>query len=143
MAFTTHVGMNRAGRFGNIRLAGAEGVSLATASNTAATMPVEATEYIIRRITVSNPGNSAGGTVPSMAAANITIVTSSDGNTSNAVANAQTIGNITAAHTWQDLTLATATATTSYTAGALYVITNNTTANSTIKVDVYCDVVMI
>ena len=99
--------------------------------------------YIIRRITVTNPANTAGGTVPSMATANVTILTSSDGNTSNAVTTAagQTLGNVTAANTWQDLTLVAGAATTAYTAPALFVKVGVAVANSSVNITVWGDVV--
>lgn len=141
MAFTNHIGSQRGDGFGNKRIGHAPVVSLAATGNTVVQIPMMGSEYILRRIVVSAPANSAGGTVPNMSTGNVTILTSSDGNTTNAVANAQTLTNVTAAHTWQDLTLATATATTSYTSGSLYVLVGTTVANSTVQISVFGDVV--
>lgn len=143
MAFTNHVGSQRANNFGNKRIGSAQVVSLATAGNAVVTIPMTASEYIIRRITVANPSNSAGGSVPNMSTGNVTILTSGDGNATNAVANAQTTTNVTAVHTWQDLTLAASAATTSYTSGALFVLVGTTVANAQVQIDVYGDVVML
>jgi len=141
MAFTNRVGNKTGIGFGNIVLASAVPVSLAATGNAVVTLPVDATSYIIRRITVSNPANTAGGTVPNVAAANIAVITSSDGNTSNAVAALQTIGNVTAANTYQDLALAAGTLTSSYTAGALFVRVGVAVANASVQIEVFGDVV--
>jgi hypothetical protein len=141
MAFTNHVGSQHISSFGNKRLGYAQVVSLSATGNAVAQIDISGSEYILRRIVVSTPANSAGGTVPNMSTGNVTILTSSDGNATNAVANAQTLTNVTAAHTWQDLTLATATATTSYTSGSLYVLVGTAVANSTVQISVFGDVV--
>lgn len=141
MAFTNRVGNKTGIGFGNIVLASAVPVSLAATGNSVVVIPVEATSYIIRRITVSNPANIAGGSVPNMSTANVSILTSSDGNTSNAVAALQTIGNVTAANTYQDLTLAAGTLTTAYTAGALFVRVGVAVANASVQIEVFGDVV--
>ena len=96
---------------------------------------------IIRRITVSNPSNTAGGAVPNLATANVSILTSNDGNASNAIASAQTIGNVTGALTYQDLTLAAGTTTKSYNTNALFVLVTTAVANSAVQITVYGDVV--
>jgi hypothetical protein len=141
MAFTNHVGPQLVDAFGNKRIGNAPVVSLAATGNAVVQIPISGSEYILRRIVVSTPANSAGGSVPNMSTGNVTILTSSDGNTTNAVANAQTLTNVTAAHTWQDLTLATATATASYTSGSLYVLVGTAVANSTVQISVFGDVV--
>jgi len=78
-----------------------------------------------------------------IAAANITILTSNDGNTSNAVTTAagQTLGNVTAANTWQDLTLVSGAASTAYTANALFVKVGTAVANAAVNISVFGDVV--
>jgi hypothetical protein len=96
---------------------------------------------ILRRITVSNPSNVAGGTVPNMSTANVAILTSNDGNASNAVVAAGTISNVTGALTYQDLSMASATLTKSYNTNALFVQVNTSVANSAIQICVYGDVV--
>lgn len=111
--------------------------SVVPLSNTSVvtTLPISgATNYIIRRVTVSLPSGN-------IANANIIVSTTSDGG--NAVAGNVTLANCTTANTtWQDLTLATGAATTSYTAQALYVkVQAASAANLTCQIAVYADVV--
>lgn len=147
MASMDSVAQNYQDSFGNYRIAVAKPVSLAATGNAVAVLPVLSGglsnngQFILRRITVANPSNTAGGTVPSMALGNISILTSSDGNTSNAVASAQLLGNVTGANTYQDLTLASVTLTNAVTANALFVVVNTTVANSSVTVSVFGDVV--
>ena len=152
MANPDAVAQNTQDFFGSYRIAFASGQSIASTGNAVVTLPVlnggigspyGNGSYIIRRITITNPSNSAGGSVPSMATANVTILTSNDGNTSNAVTTAagQTIGNVTAANTWQDLTLIAAAATTAYAAPALFVKVGVAVANSAVNITVWGDIV--
>lgn len=148
MAQSDSVAQNTPINFGNYSLASAQGVSLATTGNAVVALPIlsggmtpNTGSFIVRRITVSNPANTAGGTVPNLATANVSILTSSDGNASNAIASAQTIGNVTGALTYQDLTLAAGTQTASYNANALFVKVNTAVANSAVQITVYGDVV--
>jgi len=152
MANPDSVSQNTQDFFGSYRIAFAPGQSIASTGNAVVTLPVlnggigspyGNGSYIIRRITVTNPSNTAGGSVPSMATANVTILTSSDGNTSNAVTTAagQTIGNVTAANTWQDLTLIAAAATTAYAAPALFLKVGTAVANSAVNITVWGDIV--
>jgi len=152
MATPDSVGQNTQDFFGSYRIAFAPGQSIASTGNAVVSLPILRGgvgspfgngSYIIRRITVTNPSNSAGGSVPSMATANLTILTSSDGNTSNAVTTSggQTIGNVTAANTWQDLTLASGAATTAYAAPALFVKVGTAVANSAVNISVWGDIV--
>jgi hypothetical protein len=152
MANPEAVAQNTQDFFGNFRLAFAPGQSIASTGNAVVALPVLGGgigspygngSYIIRRITVTNPSNSAGGSVPSMAAANVTILTSNDGNTSNAVTTAvgQTLGNVTAANTWQDLTLIAAAATTAYAVPTLFVKVGTAVANSAVNITVWGDIV--
>jgi len=148
MAQSDAVAQNTPISFGNYALSSAQGVSLAATGNAVVTLPIlsggltgTTGSVIVRRITVSNPANTAGGAVPNIATANVSILTSSDGNTSNAIASAQTIGNVTGALTYQDLTLAAGTATKSYNANALFVLVTTAVANSAVQITVYGDVV--
>jgi hypothetical protein len=146
MSSADSVSQNTQDAFGSYRIAFAAGQSIASTGNTAVTLPIlgggiGGGSYIIRRITVTNPANTAGGAVPSMTAANVSILTSNDGNASNAVASAQTLGNVSGSNTWQDLTLAAGAATTAYTANALYVKINTGVANSSLNFSVWGDVV--
>jgi hypothetical protein len=152
MASPQYVGNDYQDSFGSYRLAFVSGQSIASTGNAVVSLPIlgggigspfGGGSYIIRRITVTNPSNTAGGSVPSMATANVTILTTSDGNTSNAVTTAvgQTIGNVTAANTWQDLTLIAAAATSAYTAPVLFVKVGVAVANSAVNISVWGDVV--
>jgi hypothetical protein len=152
MANPDSVSQNTQDFFGSYRIAFAPGQSIASTGNAVVTLPVlgggigspfGGGSYIIRRITVTNPSNSAGGSVPSMTAANVTVITSSDGNTSNAVTTSggQTLGNVSAANTWQDLTLASGAATTAYTAPVLFLKVGTGVANSAVNITVWGDIV--
>jgi hypothetical protein len=115
-------------------------VPLGATGNAVATLPIlGATNYIVRRVTASLPSAN-------IATANVIILTTSDGNTSNALnvlTNNVVLSNMTVANTtWQDVGLSTAAATTSFTAQALYVKVNTATgAGQTCQLAVYADVV--
>ena len=148
MAQSDSVAQNTAINFGSYALASAQGVSLAATGNAVVALPIlgggltgNTGSIIVRRITVSNPANTAGGTVPNIAAANVSILTSNDGNASNAIVSAQTIGNVTGSLTYQDLTLAAGTTTKSYNTNALFVLVTTAVANSAVQITVYGDVV--
>ena len=148
MSSADAVSQNTQDAFSSFRLAFVQGQSLATTGNAVVALPILSGgigggSFILRRITVSNPSNTAGGTVPSLATANVTILTSSDGNTSNAVTTSggQTLGNVTAANTWQDLTLASGASTTAYKASALFLLVGTGVANSAVNISVFGDVV--
>lgn len=148
MASIDSVGQNTQDSFGSYRIAFAPALSIAATGNAVAALPIlgggiGSGSYIIRRITVTNPANTAGGTVPSLATANVTIITSNDGNTSNAVTTAigQVLGNVTAVNTWQDLTLVAGAATSAYTANALFVKVGVAVANTSVNISVWGDVV--
>lgn len=130
-----HVGAQYPDNFGRKRIAAAQGVSLATVTNTAATLAVtEGTKYIIRQITVANANTS-------VTSANIAICTSNDGNASNLVSANTALSNISSNSTFQDLTLASGAATSVYSAGGLFVIVNSGTSAATVDIAVYGDVV--
>lgn len=113
------------------------GVSLNATGNAVATIPILSgglTDntgcYIVRAVTVVNANKS-------IATANVSILTSNDGNTSNAVATATVLGNVTAATTkWQDLTLAAAAATDAFRAQALFVRVNTAVSGGTCDIRV-------
>lgn len=148
MASTDSVGQNTQDSFGSYRIAFAPALSIAATGNAVAALPIlsggiGSGSFIIRRITVTNPANTAGGTVPSLASVNVTILTSNDGNTSNAVTTAigQVLGNVTAVNTWQDLTLVAGAATSAYIANALFVKVGVGLANTSVNISVWGDVV--
>jgi hypothetical protein len=112
-------------------------VPLSATGNAVATMSISgATNYIVRRVTASLPSGN-------IANANVIILTTSDGNTSNALTNNVVLSSMNVANTtWQDVGLATAAATTSFTAQALFVKVNTASAaNLTCQIAVYADVV--
>ena len=144
MANPNRVGSNTQDSFGSYRIASLDAVSLGTASNAIATLPVlsggtgGSTQYIIRRIVVSNLTNSAGGTAPSAAAANVSVGTTNDG--ANLVASVTQLTNLTAGSRYVDLTLNANAASNVYTANALYVNVTTAVANAAVSIRVFGDV---
>jgi len=132
---SNHVGALYPDQFGNIVLGTTSTpVALGNTGNLIATIPTIGTNYIVRRITVSQ----ANGTV---AAANVTIFTSNDGVLANAVSNATVLANVTGTTKYQDLNLTANTATTIF-SGSLFLCVNTAAAaNNTVEVSVYGDVV--
>ena len=135
MANSNAVGNRYPDSFGNYAVGiTSNPVGLGSTGNAVAIIPTIGTSYIVRRITVS----SANGTV---AAANVTIFTSSDGNLANAVSNATVLANVTGTTKYQDLNLTANTATTIY-SGSLFLCVNTAAAaNNTVELHVYGDVV--
>jgi hypothetical protein len=129
-----HVGADYPNKFGNYAVASGQAINIATAGNAVATLGTTGTGFIVRRITVANANKS-------IATANVTVLTSSDGNASNAVASATLLSNITSTTTYQDLTLASGTSTKVYDAGALYVRVITGVSGATCDVTVYGDIV--
>lgn len=130
-----HVGALYPNSFGNFGLGKAVGVSVAATGNAVAQIPVVGgSSYIVRRIVVANANQS-------IATGNVTILTSNDGNASNAVSNATTLASVTSTSTYQDVTLATGAATAVYSAGSLYVKVNTAVSGGTCDITVFGDVV--
>jgi hypothetical protein len=130
-----HVGALYPTSFGSFGLGKAVGVSVAATGNAVAQIPVVGgSSYIVRRIVVANANQS-------IATGNVTILTSNDGNASNAISNATTLASVTSTSTYQDVTLATGTATTVYSAGSLYVKVNTAVSGGTCDITVFGDVV--
>lgn len=110
-------------------------VFLGATGNAVSTLAINNnTSYIVRRVTVAN----ASGTV---AAANVTILTSNDGNTSNAVTNAATLTTVTGSTKFQDLPLSTAAASTVYTTPLYVYVGTAAAANNSVDITVYGDVI--
>jgi hypothetical protein len=129
-----HVGANYPDKFSGYAVGEVYGVSLAATGNAVATIAIlGGTQYIIRQITVMN----ANATINT---ANVTILTSSDGNVSNAVTGNVVLSNVTSTSTFQDMTLAAGAATSTYTASALFVKVNTAVAG-TCDISVFGDVV--
>ena len=132
---SNHVGALYPDQFGSIVIGSTSvPVAMGNTGNAVATIPTIGTNYIVRRITVSNANGS-------VALANVTIINSSDGVLANAVSNAVVLGNITGTTKYQDLNLTANTATTIY-SGSLFVCVNTgAAANNTVDISVYGDVV--
>lgn len=132
---SNHVGSLYPDSFGNVLIGTTSTpVGLGSTGNAVATIPTIGTSYIVRRITVANANGS-------VAAANVTIINSSDGAVANAVSNAVVLANITGTTKYQDMGLTANTATTIY-SGSLFVCVNTgAAANNTVDISVYGDIV--
>jgi len=145
MANPDAVGQNTQDAFGNFRIARAQNVALSATANAVGIMPIlnggmgGSGGYILRRIVVSNLYNTAGGSVPSAATANVTVGTSNDG--ANLVTGTVTLTNLTNGTSFVDLTLNANTAAIVFNANALFVNVTANVANTACQVSVYGDVV--
>ena len=145
MANPDAVGQNTQDSFGNFRIARAQNVLLSATANAVGIMPVlnggmgGSGGYILRRIVVSNLYNTAGGSVPNAATANVTVGTSNDG--ANLVTGTVTLTNLTNGTSFVDLTLNANTAAIVFNANALFVNVTANVANTACQVSVYGDVV--
>ena len=130
-----HVGSLYPDSFGSFGLAQAVTVSVGATGNAVAQLPVVGgSTYIVRRITVANANKS-------IATANVTILTSNDGNTSNAVTNAAALTTVTGSTKFQDLPLSTAAASTVYSTSLYVYVGTAAAANNSVEITVYGDVV--
>jgi len=150
MANPDSVAQNYSTSFGNYAIATASSVPVGSTGNAVVALPilsggltnsgnvVSSGGVIIRRVTVQNPSGNVG-------TANVSILTSSDGNASNAVVAATVLSNLTATGTYQDLTIASPYSTTTALTGnitqALFVKVNTAVANATVDIRVYGDTV--
>jgi len=145
MANPDSVGQNTQDSFGSYRIARAQNVALSATANAVGIMPIlnggmgGSGGYILRRIVVSNLYNTAGGSVPSAATANVTVGTSNDG--ANLVTGTVTLTNLTNGTSFVDLTLNANTAAIVFNANALFVNVTANVANTACQVSVYGDVV--
>lgn len=132
--------------FGNYAIASAQGVSLATTGNAVVALPIlsggltagnsVATSggVIVRRVTIQNPSGNVG-------TGNITILSSNDGNTSNAVVAAVTLSSLTGTGTFQDVAISGGNvAVSGFNTQALYVKVGTAVAG-TVDIRVYGDTV--
>jgi len=146
MANPDSVSQKYSDSFGNYAIASAQGVSLATTGNAVVALPIlsggltagnsVATSggVIVRRVTIQNPSGNVG-------TGNITILSSNDGNTSNAVVAAVTLGSLTATGTFQDVAISGGNvAVSGYNTQALYVKVG-TAVSGTVDIRVYGDTV--
>jgi len=132
---SNHVGSLYPDQFGNIVIGSTSvPVGLGNTGNAVATIPTIGTSYIVRRITVANANGS-------VAAANVTIINSSDGAVANAVSNAVVLANITGTAKYQDLGLTANTSTTIYSGSLFLVVNTAAAANNTVDISVYGDIV--
>jgi len=150
MANPDSVAQNYPNSFGNYAIATASSVPVGSTGNAVVALPilsggltnsgnaVSSGGVIIRRVTVQNPSGNVG-------TANVSILTSSDGNASNAVVAATVLSNLTATGTYQDLTIASPYSTTTALTGnitqAFFVKVNTAVANATVDIRVYGDTV--
>ena len=146
MANPDSVGQNYSNSFGSYAIASAEGVSLATTGNAVVALPIlkggltagnavsTSGAVIVRRVTIQNPSGNVG-------TGNISILSSNDGNTSNAVVAAVTLSSLTATGTFQDVAISGGNVIVSgYNSQALFVKVNSNVAG-TVDIRVYGDTV--
>lgn len=146
MANPEAVGQNTSDSFGNYAIASATAVSLAATGNAVVALPIlkggltagnsVATSggVIVRRVTIQNPSGNVG-------TGNITVLSSNDGNTSNAVVAAVTLSSLTGTGTFQDVAISGGNVLVSgYNTQALYVKVG-TAVSGTVDIRVYGDTV--
>ena len=129
-----NVGARYPDSFGTFVVSNAVPVFLGATGNAVATLANIGTSYIVRRVTVA-------GASGSVALANVTILTSNDGNTSNAVTNAAALTTLTSNTKFQDLALSTAAASTVYSTPFYVYVGTAAAANNSVEITVYGDVV--
>ena len=150
MASADSVAQNTAVNFGNYAIGTVTGVPLNATGNAVVAIPIlsggltlggaanSSGQVIVRRITAQNASAN-------VALGNVSILTTNDGNTSNAIVAASLLSNLTTASNYQDLTIATPYSTTTtlngFTVQALFVKVNTAVANATVDIRVYGDTV--
>ena len=146
MANPDSLAQQTAAVIGNYAIASATGVNLGTTGNAVVALPILAGgltvganaassgSVIVRRVTIQNPsGNVSTG--------NVSILTSNDGNASNAIVAAAALSSLTGTGTFQDMTIAGGNVLVSgVTTQALYVKVN-TAVSGTVDIRVYGDTV--
>jgi hypothetical protein len=150
MANLDSVAQNTPVNFGNFALVSVNQVSLNSTGNAVVSLPIllggltvggstsSSGQVILRRITVQNANAN-------VALGNVSILTTNDGNTSNAVVAATVLSNLTAVDKFQDLTIASpyaaSTTINGYNTQSLYVKVNTAVANATVDIRIYGDTV--
>lgn len=129
-----NVGARYPDSFGSFAISNAQPIFLGATGNAVATLANVGTSYIVRRVTVANASGS-------VALANVTILTSNDGNTSNAVTNAAALTTITGSTKFVDLPLSTTAASTVYSTSFYVYVGTAAAANNSVEITVYGDVV--
>ena len=146
MANPDSLAQQTAAVIGNYAVASATAVPLGTTGNAVVALPIltggltvggnaaTSGSVIVRRVTIQNPsGNVATG--------NVSILTSNDGNTSNAIVAAAALSSLTGTGTFQDMTIAGGNVLVSgATTQALYVKVG-TAVSGTVDIRVYGDTV--
>ena len=146
MANPDSVGQKYPDSFGNFAIAAAQGVSLATTGNAVVALPIlkggltagnsvaTSGAVIVRRVTIQNPSAN-------VSTGNISILTSSDGNVSNAVVANVVLSSLTGTGTFQDATISGGNVIVSgYNSQALF-LKVNTAVSGTVDIRVYGDTV--
>ena len=150
MANLDSVAQNTSVNFGSYALVSAGQVSIGSTGNAVVSLPIlsggltvggstsSSGQVILRRITVQNANAN-------VALGNVSILTTNDGNASNAVVAATLLSNLTAVDKFQDLTIASpylaSTTINGYNTQALYVKVNTAVANATVDIRIYGDTV--
>ena len=146
MANPDSVAQNTAANFGNYAIASATAVSLGTTGNAVVALPIlgggltvggnaaTSGSVIVRRVTVQNPsGNVATG--------NVSILTSNDGNASNAIVAAAALSSLTGTGTFQDMTIAGGNVVVAGTTTQALYVKVGTAVTGTVDIRVYGDTV--
>jgi len=146
MANPDSVSQNTAANFGNYAIAGTTAASLAATGNAVVALPilsggltagnavVSSGAVIVRRVTIQNPSAN-------VSTGNISILTSSDGNVSNAVVANVVLSSLTGTGTFQDVAISGGNVIVSgYNSQALFLKVNTNVAG-TIDIRVYGDTV--
>ena len=146
MANPDSVAQNTAANFGNYAIASATAVPLSSTGNAVVALPflgggltvggnaATSGAVIVRRVTVQNPsGNIATG--------NVSILTSNDGNASNAIVAAAALSSLTGTSTFQDMTIAGGNVLVSGTTTQALYVKVNTAVSGTVDIRVYGDTV--
>jgi hypothetical protein len=129
-----HVGANYPDKFSRYAIGEVIGANLAATGNAVATIQIlGGTQYVIRQITVWNANASVN-------TGNVIILTSNDGNVSNAVTGNVVLSNVTSTTTYQDMSLAAGTLTGTYSASSLF-LKVTTAVSGTCDITVFGDVV--
>jgi len=150
MANLDAVAQNTPVNFGSYALVSVGQVSIGSTGNAVVSLPIllggltvggstsSSGQVILRRITVQNANAN-------VALGNVSILTTNDGNASNAVVAATLLSNLTAVDKFQDLTIASpylaSTTINGYNTQALYVKVNTAVANATVDIRIYGDTV--
>jgi hypothetical protein len=146
MANPDSVSQNTAVNFGNYAIAGTTAASLAATGNAVVALPilsggltagnavVSSGAVIVRRVTIQNPSAN-------VSTGNISILTSNDGNVSNAVVANVVLSSLTGTGTFQDVAISGGNVIVSgYNSQALFLKVNTAVAG-TVDIRVYGDTV--